>query len=95
MERSKFSYRPKLLVRYIKRATQDESKSEQLPLVPGATLTGMHTFINSNGIWDEPKSMGMANKLEKDWVGVASHEPQEIEDTHQFSTELDILDGAA
>lgn len=32
--------------------------------------------------------MGMTNKLEKDWVGLASHEPQEIEDTHQFSSQL-------
>ena len=55
MERSWFSHRPKLLARYFKKATQDESESEQLPSIPGATLTGMRTFINGNGIWDESK----------------------------------------
>lgn len=38
--------------------------------------------------------MRMANKLEKGWPRAGSLEPQEIEVTHQFLTELDILDGA-
>lgn len=85
MERFWFARRPKLPARYFKKATEDESESEQLPSIPGATLTGMRTFINGNGIWDES---------EKDWPGTASHEPQEIEVAHQISTESNSFDGA-
>ena len=90
MERPWFSYRPKPLARYFKKETQDESNSQKLPSVPGATLTGMRTFINGNGIWDESTALGMTHKSEKDWPTLASHEPQEIE-VAQISTELDIL----
>lgn len=92
MERSWFSHRPKLLARYFKKETQDESKSQQLPSVPGGTLTGMRTFINGSEIWDESKAMGMTHKWEKDGPRTASHEPQDFELAH-LSTEMEVLDG--
>ncbi len=73
-ERSWFSNRPRLLARYHKKETQDESKLEQLPSIPGATLTGMRSFIYSDGMWDESRAMGMTHEPEKGWSGVASHE---------------------
>ena len=94
MERSWFLHRPRLLARYFKKDTSDESESQQLPSIPRATLTGMRTFINGNGIWDEPKAMEMTHKSEKDWLRTTSHEPQEIKVIHQVSVELDILEGA-
>ena len=94
VERSWLSHRSKLLARYFKKATQDESESGQLPSIPRATLTGMRTFINGNGTWDESKAIGMTHKSEGSSPRAASHEPREIEVTHQSSTELDILDGA-
>ena len=94
MERSWFLHRPRLLARYFKKDTHEESKSQQLPSIPGATLTGMRTFINGTRTWDEPKAMGMTHKSEKDWLRTTGHEPQEIKVTHQFSVELDILEGA-
>ena len=94
MESSWFANCPKLLARYVKNAAEDECESEQLPSIPGATLTGMRTFINGNGICDEPMAMGMTDQLENDWPGAASRKPQEIEVTHQISTESDIFDGA-
>ena len=77
-ERSWFSHRPKLLARYFKKQ----------PSIPGAILTGMRTFIHGNGTWDESKAIGITQKSEKDWPRAASHEPQEIEVTHQFLTEF-------
>ena len=93
MERFWFSYRPKPLAKDFKKETQAKSKSQQLPSVPGATLTGMRSFINGSGIWDESTAMKMTHKSEKDWPRLASHEPQQIE-VAQICTELDILDGA-
>lgn len=87
------SHRPQLLPRYFKKETQDESKAQQLPSVPGATLTGMRIFINGNGIWDESNAMGTTHKSGKNWSGAASHESQEIEVAH-ISTELDLSDGS-
>ena len=81
------------LARYFKKTTQDRSKSQQLPSVPGATLTGMRTFINGNGICDESKAMEISHTSEKNWPRAASHKPQEIELAH-LATELDISDGA-
>ena len=89
-----FSNRPKLLARYFKKATPEEGKFEQLPSIPAATLTGMRTFIHGNGIWDESTAIGITHKPEKDSPGALSHEPHEIEVTHQDSTESDIFDGA-
>ena len=94
MERSWFAHRPKLRARYFKKATEDESESEQLPSIPGATLTGMRTFIDGNGIWDKTMAMEMTHQSEKDTLGAASHTPQKIEVTHQISTESNIFDGA-
>ena len=94
MERSWFAHRPKLLARYFEKSTEEESEFEQLPSVPGATLTGMRTFINGNRIWDDSMAMGMTHQSEKDWPLPASHKPQEIEVTHKISTESDIFDGA-
>ena len=82
MERSWFAHRPKLLARYFEKATEEESEFEQLPSVPGATLTGMRTSINGT------------HQSEKDWPLPARHKPQEIEVTHKISTEFDIFDGA-
>lgn len=91
LKRSWRSHRPQLLSRYFKKETQDEFKSQQLPSVPGATLTGMRTFINGNGIWDESNAMGTTHKSGKNWSGAASHESQEIEFAH-ISTELNVSD---
>ncbi len=91
-ERSWLLHRPKLLVRYFKKETEDKSKSQQLPSVPRATLTGVRTFINGNGISNESKAMGMTYQSGKYWPRAASHEPQEFELAH-LSTELEILDG--
>lgn len=90
-ERSWFSHRAKLLTRYLKKETQDESEPEQLPSIPGVTLTGMRTFIHGDGILDESRAMGMTHKSEKELPVAASHEPHEIEATHQAS---DVFDGA-
>ena len=92
-ERSWFSHRPKLLARYLKKETQDESKLEQLPSIPGATLAGMRSCIHDDGIWDESRAMGMTHKLEKDWPEAASHELHETRVSDQISTKSDILDG--
>lgn len=91
MERSWFSNRPKLPARYFKKETQDESNSQQLPSIPGATLTGMRTLINDSGIWNESKAIEITNKLEKGWPKTASPEPQEFELAH-LSTELEYLE---
>ena len=88
-----FSHRRQLLARHFKKTTQDRFKSQQLPTVPGATLTGMRTFINGNGICDESKEMEISPTLEKDWSRAASQEPREIEFAH-LSAELDISDKA-
>ena len=90
-ERSWFSHHQKLRARYFQKSTQDESKSGQLPSIPGATLTGIRTFINGNGILDKTKPMGMTHKSDENLPRVASHEPQEII-AAQLSTELDLLD---
>lgn len=52
--------------------------------MPGATLTGICTFINGNGIWDES---------ETDWPEAIHHAPQEIEVVH-ISTDMKILEEA-
>lgn len=91
-ERSWFSHHRKLRPRFFKKSTQDESKSEQLPSIPGATLTGMRTFINGSESWDESKVMGTTHKSGEYWPrDAAYHEPQGIEVT-QLSTEIVILD---
>lgn len=92
-ERSWFSPRAKLLTRYLKKETQGESEPEQLPSIPGATLTGMRTFIQSDGIWDESRAMGITHESEKDWPGGACHEPLETKITHQISTKSEISEG--
>ena len=61
MERSWFAHRPKLLA---KKVTEDESESEQLPSIPGATLSGMRTFIDGNEIWDGVNGIGKIHQLE-------------------------------
>ena len=90
-ERFWFSQHRKLRARSFQKSTQDEPKTAQLPFIPGATLTGIRTFINGNGIWDKSKPMVMIHKSDEDLPGVASHEPQEII-VPQLSTELDHLD---
>lgn len=90
-ERSWFSHHRKLRFRYFKKSSQDESKSEQLPSIPGATLTGMRTFINGSESWDESKVMGATHKSGEGWPIHASHESQGIE-VAKLPTELDILD---
>ena len=92
LKRSWRSHHPQLLPRYFKKETQDESKTQQLPSIPGAALTGMRTFINGNGIWNESNAIETSHKSGKDWSGAASHESQEIEAAH-ISTELDVLNG--
>lgn len=79
-ERSWFSHRPQLLARYFKKTKLEEPKSQQLPSVPGATLTGMRTFINGNGICDE--AVEISHSSENDWSRAASYELQEIELAH-------------
>ena len=93
LKRSWLSHRPQLLPRYFKKETQDESKAQELPSIPGATLTGMRTFINGNGIRDESNAVGTTDKSGMDWPGAFSHESQEIEVAH-ISTELNVSDGA-
>lgn len=51
----------KPLVRYFKKTPQKESDLVQLPSIPGATLTGMRTFIHGNGSWEDLRAMGMAH----------------------------------
>lgn len=92
-ERSWFSHRAKLLTRYLKKETQDEPEPEQLPSIPGATLTGMRTFIHGDGILDESRAMGMTHKSEKNWPRAACHEPRETEINIQVSTKSDFFDG--
>ena len=89
LKRFWFSNRPQLPARYFKKTTQDDSKSQQLLSVPRATLTGMRTFINGNGICDE--AMGISHTSEKNWPRAVSHDPQNIE-IDQLSTELEIWD---
>ena len=90
-ERFWYSQHQKLRARYFQKPTHDEPKTGQLPSIPGATLTGIRTFINGNGIWDKSKPMGMTHQSDEDLPEVASHEPQEVMVT-QLSTELDISD---
>lgn len=86
MERSWFADRAKQRTRYFKKTTEAKSESEQLPSIPGATLTGMRTFIDGNGIWDESMEMGKIHQLEKNALGAtASHQPQENEVNHPIS----------
>lgn len=92
-ERSWLSHRAKVLTRNLKKETQDESEVEQLPVIPGATLTGMRTFIHADGIWDESRAMGKTHKSEKDWPGPGCHEPCVSEITQQVPTKSDIFDG--
>lgn len=92
-ERSWFSHRARLLTRYLKKETQVESEPEQLPSIPGATLTGMRTFIHGDGTWDESRAMGMTHKSKKDSPGAACDEPRETEVTHQLSAQSEIFDG--
>ena len=75
MERYWFADRAKLQIRYFKKRREAEAESEfeseQLPSIPGATLTGMHTFLNGNEIWDGSMEMGKIHKLEREssWSG--------------------------
>lgn len=93
-ERSWFSHHQrKLRARYFQKSTQDEPTLGQLPSIPAATLTGIRTFINDNGvgILGNSEPMGMTHNLDEDLPTVASHEPQQIR-VAQLSTELDLLD---
>lgn len=92
-ERSWFSNGPKLLARYLKIETQIESKLEQLPAIPGATLTGMRSFIHGDEIWDESRAIGMTHKLENDWPGAVSYELYKPGVADQISTKSDNIDG--
>lgn len=66
--------RSKVLVGYFKKTPQNVSDLEQLPSIPGATLTGIHTFINGNGSWEDLRTMGMAHESESDLPRADSHE---------------------
>lgn len=46
LERYWFSQHQKLRAKLFQKSTQGEPKSGQLPSIPGATLTGIRTFIN-------------------------------------------------
>lgn len=52
-ERYWVARRPQLLARYSKKATEDESEYEQLSSIPSASLTGMRTSTDGEGIWDK------------------------------------------
>lgn len=80
----------KPLVRYFKKTPQNESDLVQLPSIPGATLTGMRTFIHGNGSWEDLRLMGMAHESERDLPGADSHQPHKVKVTHQFPTESEI-----
>ena len=94
-ERSWFSHhQQKLRARYFQKSTQDEEPTlGQLPSIPTATLTGIRTFINDNGvgILGNSEPMGMTHNSDEDLPRVASHEPQQIR-VAQLSTELDFVD---
>lgn len=96
-ERSWFSHhQQKIRARYFQKSTQDEPTLGQLPSIPAATLTGIRTFINDNGvgILGNSEPMGMTHNSDEDLPTVlASHEPQQIR-VAQLSTELDLLDKA-
>lgn len=72
-------YTPKLLAKHLKKSTENESDLAGLPSIPGATLTGMRTFIHGTGVCEDPDAI--------------IHEPHKIKVTHQFSTKSEILDG--
>lgn len=80
----------KPLVRYFKKTPQNESDLVELPSIPGATLTGIRTFINGSGSWEDSRAMGMAHESERDLPRVDSHELHKIKVTHQFPTESEI-----
>ena len=79
-ERSWFSHRPKLLAGSFKKTPQHKSEFAQLPSIPGATLTGVRTFIHDNGTWEDPRAMGMIYTSEKDLPGADSHGSREPQD---------------
>lgn len=91
-ERSWFSQHRRLRAKYFKKTSPDESMSEQLPSIPGGTLTGMRTFISGSGIWDGSTAMGMGHKSGENWARVATDGHQVIE-VAQLSADLDIVDG--
>lgn len=93
-ERYLFSRRPKLQARYFKKATQDECEFEQLPSIPGATLTGMHTLVQGDGTWDESWAIKTTHTLEKPLPAATNHDFHELEATHQASIGSDSIDGA-
>lgn len=101
---------PKVQAGYFKKTkttrTHDESEFEPLPSIPGASCTGIRTFICGETILSDKPSprgggtgvdvgVGVDNKSEeKDLVGdgaQADHERHEIKVTHQFSIESEIL----
>ena len=84
-ERSWFSHR------YNKKAAQDKSEFEQLPSLPGGTLTGMRTFIHGDPAWDESREIEMTHKSGKDWPGTTGDALQKIEGAHHISTKSVIL----
>ncbi len=92
-ERYWYTHRPKLLA-YFNKTTEDKSESAQLPSLPGATLTGMRTFSDRDGIWDDSMAIEMTYQMENDALEAASHKPQEIEVTPQISTASNNFDGA-
>lgn len=96
MERYWFADRAKLQIRYFKKRREAEAESEveseQLPSIPGATLTGMRTFLNGNESWDESMEMGKIQKLERESSSAASLQPHENEVNHQISTTTHISD---
>lgn len=71
-ERFWFSHHQKLGARYFQKSTQEEPTAGQLVSIPGATLTGIRTFINDNGIRDKSKPMEMTHKADEDLPSRAS-----------------------
>lgn len=94
-----FPHRPRVEAGYsFKKATaHDESELEPLPSIPGATFTGMRTFISGENRFNESSKgrgtgMGVHKSEENDLVGgVHDHESHEIKVTQQFSIESEIL----
>lgn len=94
MERSWFANRPKLRGKYVKKATEDESDSEPLRSIPGATLAGMRTITDGDRIWDESVAIEMTHQSEWDTPGAASHKPQAMVVSPQLSTKSNQSYGA-
>ena len=92
-ERYWFSHRPKLLAKNFKKATQNEYEFENLPSIPGATLTGMRTFIEGCEIWDKSWAIERIPKFGKNLPAAGYHECYDLEAIHEVSRS-DEFDGA-